>query len=207
MVIGAKGAQTISLSSAVGGGGIGGGRGGVTLDVMRMKDLDKKVTKAMPDEFQNEKGKVDDEEAMITFGSLKSDDQTEKLLLLMKLQEIYEKDEKEEWERRKMEKEEIDKNPFCSIQGILQPHLETGTPTNQKENKMTSEAQQEAKESQTPILTRERKLDCMLNDLANSDLEDLSDELDVSCRHVLIKSEENGQFVWKFQEVSVYAVV
>ncbi|KAH7825394.1 uncharacterized protein MONOS_2530 [Monocercomonoides exilis] len=57
---------------------------------------------------------------------------------------------------------------------------------------MASEAQQEAKESQTPILTRERKLDCMLNDLANSDLEGLSDELDVPCRYVRIKSEENG---------------
>ncbi|KAH7821556.1 uncharacterized protein MONOS_16216 [Monocercomonoides exilis] len=72
---------------------------------------------------------------------------------------------------------------------------------------MTSEAQQEAKESQTPILTRERKLDCMLNDLANSDLEDLSDELDVPCRYVCIKSEENGQFVWKMRKVPVYAAV
>ncbi|KAH7822319.1 uncharacterized protein MONOS_14125 [Monocercomonoides exilis] len=72
---------------------------------------------------------------------------------------------------------------------------------------MASEAQQEAKESQTPILTRERKLDCMLNDLANSDLEDLSDELDVPCRYVLIKSEENGQFVWKMQKVPAYASV
>ncbi|KAH7815121.1 uncharacterized protein MONOS_3455 [Monocercomonoides exilis] len=47
----------------------------------------------------------------------------------------------------------------------------------------------------------------MLNDLANSDLEDLSDELDVPCRYVRIKSEENGQFVWKLQEVPVYAAV
>ncbi|KAH7827050.1 uncharacterized protein MONOS_12027 [Monocercomonoides exilis] len=115
--------------------------------------------------------------------------------------------EKDERESRKMEKEEKDMNLFSSIQGILQPHLETGTPTNQKENKMASEAQQEAKESQTPILTRERKLDCMLNDLANSDLEDLSDELDVPCRYVRIKSEEKGQFVWKLQGVSVYAAV
>ncbi|KAH7831709.1 uncharacterized protein MONOS_541 [Monocercomonoides exilis] len=91
--------------------------------------------------------------------------------------------------------EEKDKNLFSSIQGILQPHLETGTPTNQKENKMASEAQQEAKESQTPFLTRERKLDFMLNDLANSDLEDLDNELDVPFRYVRIKSEENGQFV------------
>ncbi|KAH7820426.1 uncharacterized protein MONOS_17819 [Monocercomonoides exilis] len=81
------------------------------------------------------------------------------------------------------------------------------TPTNQKESKMTSDVQQEAKESQTPILTRERKLDCMLNDLANSDLEDLSDELDVPCRYVRIKSEENGQFVWKMRKVPVYAAV
>ncbi|KAH7818561.1 uncharacterized protein MONOS_16332 [Monocercomonoides exilis] len=72
---------------------------------------------------------------------------------------------------------------------------------------MASDAPQEAKESQTPSLTRERKLDCMLNDLANSDFEDLSDELDVPCRYVRIKSEENGQFVWKLQEVSVYAAV
>ncbi|KAH7821381.1 uncharacterized protein MONOS_15299 [Monocercomonoides exilis] len=106
-----------------------------------------------------------------------------------------------------MEKEKKEKNLFSSIQGILQPHLETGTPTNQKEYKMASEAQQEAKESQTPILTRERKLDCMLNDLANSDLEDLSDELDVPCRYVRIKSEENGQFVWKMRKVPVYAAV
>ncbi|KAH7818462.1 uncharacterized protein MONOS_4679 [Monocercomonoides exilis] len=103
--------------------------------------------------------------------------------------------------------EERDKNLFSSIQGILQPHLETGTPINQKENKMASEAQQEAKENQTPILTREQKLDCMLNDLANSDLEDLSDELDVPCRYVCIKSEENGQFVWKMRKVPVYAAV
>ncbi|KAH7819614.1 uncharacterized protein MONOS_11802 [Monocercomonoides exilis] len=178
---------------------------------MGMTDLNKEVTRAMQDEFQNEKGKVDDEDAKITFNSLESDDQREKLLRLMKLQEIQkkkkEKEEKErrrkkkeERERRKMEKmakkiEEKDKNLFSSIQRILQPHLETGTPTNQKENKMTSEAQQEAKESQMPILTRERKLDCMLNDLANSDLEDLSDEPDVPCRYVRIKSEENGQFV------------
>ncbi|KAH7821407.1 uncharacterized protein MONOS_13952 [Monocercomonoides exilis] len=73
------------------------------------------------------------------------------------------------------------------------------------ESKKASEAQQEEKESQTPFLTRERKLDCMLNDLANSDLEDLSDELDVPCRNVQIKSEENGQFVWKMRKVPVYA--
>ncbi|KAH7821228.1 uncharacterized protein MONOS_6482 [Monocercomonoides exilis] len=47
----------------------------------------------------------------------------------------------------------------------------------------------------------------MLNDLANSDLEDLSDELDVPCRYVRIKSEENGQFVWKMQKVPAYASV
>ncbi|KAH7816569.1 uncharacterized protein MONOS_11664 [Monocercomonoides exilis] len=200
-----------------------GGEGGVTLGVMRMKDLNKEVTKVMQDEFQNERGKEDDEEAKITFCSFESDDQRGKLLRLMKLQEIQkkkkEKEEKErrrkkkeERERRKMEKmakkiEEKDKNLFSSIQGILQPHLETGTPTNQKESKMTSDVQQEAKESQTPILTRERKLDCMLNDLANSDLEDLSDELDVPCRYVRIKSEENGQFVWKMRKVPVYAAV
>ncbi|KAH7831535.1 uncharacterized protein MONOS_9174 [Monocercomonoides exilis] len=216
---GAVGAPTTPLSPAVGGGG----GGGVTLGVMGMKDLNKEVTRAMQDEFQNEKVKENDEEAKITFNTLESDDQRENLLRLMKLQEIQkkkkEKEEKErrrkkkeERERRKMEKmakkiEEKDKNLFSSIQGILQPHLETGTPTNQKENKMASEAQQEAKESQTPILTRERKLDCMLNDLANSDLEDLSDELDVPCRYVRIKSEENGQFVWKMRKVPVYAAV
>ncbi|KAH7819356.1 uncharacterized protein MONOS_9238 [Monocercomonoides exilis] len=47
----------------------------------------------------------------------------------------------------------------------------------------------------------------MLNDLAYSDLEDLSDELDVPCRYVRIKSEENGQFVWKMQKVPAYATV
>ncbi|KAH7828923.1 uncharacterized protein MONOS_13985 [Monocercomonoides exilis] len=72
---------------------------------------------------------------------------------------------------------------------------------------MVSDAQQEAKESKTPFFTRERKLDCMLNDLAYSDLEDLSDELDVPCRHVRIKSEENGQFVWKMQKEPVFAAV
>ncbi|KAH7821131.1 uncharacterized protein MONOS_10308 [Monocercomonoides exilis] len=66
------------------------------------------------------------------------------------------KKEKEELELRKMEKmakkiEEKDKNLFSSIQGILQPHLETGTQINQKENKMASEAQQEEKESKMPI--------------------------------------------------------
>ncbi|KAH7822895.1 uncharacterized protein MONOS_17608 [Monocercomonoides exilis] len=168
----------------------------------------------MQDEFQNEKGKVDDVEAKITFNSLESDDQREKLLLLMKKQEIQKKkkEKKEERERRKMEKmakkiEEKDKNLFSSIQGILQPHLETGTPANQKENKMANEAQQEVKEIQTQIFTRVRKLDCMLNDLANSDLEDLSDELDVSFRYVRIKSEENVQFVWKMRKVPVYAAV
>ncbi|KAH7826443.1 uncharacterized protein MONOS_17370 [Monocercomonoides exilis] len=47
----------------------------------------------------------------------------------------------------------------------------------------------------------------MLNDLANSDLEDLSDEPDVPCRYVRVKSEENRQFAWKLQEVSVHAAV
>ncbi|KAH7816277.1 uncharacterized protein MONOS_9548 [Monocercomonoides exilis] len=205
---GAIGASTTLPSPVVVVGG-----GVVTLSVMGMKDLNKEVTRAMQDEFQNEKGKVDDEEAKITFNSLESDDQKEKLLRLMKLQERQkkkkEKEEKEKRrkkkekrERRKMEKmakkiEEKYKNLLSSIQGILQPYIEIGTPINQKENKVASEVQQEAKESQTPILTRERKLDCMLNDLANSDLEDLSDELDVPCRYVRIKSEENGQFVWK----------
>ncbi|KAH7822802.1 uncharacterized protein MONOS_7097 [Monocercomonoides exilis] len=134
--------------------------------------------------------------------------QREKLLRLIKLQEIRKKkEEQEERERRKIEKEEKDKNLFSSIQGIPQPHLETGTPTNQKENKMASEAQQEAKESQTPILTKERKLDSMLNDVANSDFDDLSDELDVPYRYVRIKSEENGQFVWKMRKEPVYAAV
>ncbi|KAH7815122.1 uncharacterized protein MONOS_3456 [Monocercomonoides exilis] len=92
---------------------------------MGMKDLNKEVTKAMTDEFQNEKGKGDDEEAKITFGSLESDDQREKLLWLMKQQEIQKKKkEKEKRERRKMEKmakkiEEKDKKLFSSIQGIL----------------------------------------------------------------------------------------
>ncbi|KAH7821380.1 uncharacterized protein MONOS_15300 [Monocercomonoides exilis] len=93
---GAVGAPLTPLSHAVGGGGggigigigIGGGGGGVTLGVMGMKDLNKEVTRAMQDEFQNEKGKVDDEEAKITFSSLESDDQRDKLLRLMKLQEI-----------------------------------------------------------------------------------------------------------------------
>ncbi|KAH7828635.1 uncharacterized protein MONOS_2041c2 [Monocercomonoides exilis] len=103
--------------------------------------------------------------------------------------------------------EEKDKNLFSSIQGILQPYLETGTPINQKVNKMASEAQQETKESQTQFLTRERKLDCTLNDLFNSDFEDLSYELDVPFSYVRIKSEENGQFAWKMQKVPVYAAV
>ncbi|KAH7815428.1 uncharacterized protein MONOS_15706 [Monocercomonoides exilis] len=47
----------------------------------------------------------------------------------------------------------------------------------------------------------------MLNDLANSDLEDLSDEPDVPCRYVRVKSEENGQFAWKMGKVPVYAAV
>ncbi|KAH7828638.1 uncharacterized protein MONOS_17201 [Monocercomonoides exilis] len=181
---------------------------------MEMKDLNKEVTRAMQDEFQNEKGKVDDEEEKDTFNSLESDDQREKLLRLMKQQEIQKKkkEKKEERERRKMEKmakkiEEKDKNLFSSIQGILQSHLDTYTPTNQKENKMASETQQEAKESQTPILTRERKFDCTLIDLSNSVFEDLSDELDVPLPYVCIKSEENEQFVRKLQEVSVYAAV
>ncbi|KAH7822399.1 uncharacterized protein MONOS_15470 [Monocercomonoides exilis] len=113
--IGVKGALTISLSPAVGGGGEG-----VSLGVMGMKDLNKEVTKAMLDEFQNEKGKADDEEAKFTFNSLESDDQTENLLRLMKQQEIQKKiNEKEERERRKIEKEEKDKNLLSSIQGIL----------------------------------------------------------------------------------------
>ncbi|KAH7817417.1 uncharacterized protein MONOS_6899 [Monocercomonoides exilis] len=119
---GAVGAPLTPLSPDIGGGGIGGG-GGVTLGAMGMKDLNKEVTRAMQDEFQNEKGKVDDEEAKITFNSLESDDQTENLLRLMKQQEIQKKrNEKEERERRKMEKlvkkiEEKDKNLFSSIQG------------------------------------------------------------------------------------------
>ncbi|KAH7828030.1 uncharacterized protein MONOS_17237 [Monocercomonoides exilis] len=141
----------------------------------------------------------------------------------MKLQEIQKKrDEKEEKERRrkkkeererrKMEKmakkiEEKDKNLFSSIQEILQSHLGTGTQINQKENKMASDVPQEAKESQTPILTRELKSDSELNDLANSHIEYLSDELDVPCRYERIKSEENGQFVWKMRKVPVYAAV
>ncbi|KAH7829739.1 uncharacterized protein MONOS_15969 [Monocercomonoides exilis] len=48
----------------------------------------------------------------------------------------------------------------------------------------------------------------MLNDLANSDLEDLDNELDVPCRYVRIKSEKkNRQFVWKMRKVPVYAAV
>ncbi|KAH7829330.1 uncharacterized protein MONOS_16240 [Monocercomonoides exilis] len=70
---------------------------------------------------------------------------------------------------------------------------------------MACEVQQEAKESQTPFLTIERKLDCTLNDLAYSDLEDLSDEQDVPCRYVRIKSEENWKFVWKMRKVPAYA--
>ncbi|KAH7815065.1 uncharacterized protein MONOS_13822 [Monocercomonoides exilis] len=153
---GAVGAATMSLLPVV-----VVGVGVVTLGEMGMKNFNREVTRAMQDEFQNENGKVDDEEAKITCNSLESNDQREKLL--------------------------------C-------------TPTNQKENKMASEAQQEAKESQTPILTRERKLDCMRNDLFYSELEDLSDELDVFCRYVRIKSEENVQFVWKMRKVPVFAV-
>ncbi|KAH7829738.1 uncharacterized protein MONOS_15970 [Monocercomonoides exilis] len=103
---GAVGAPTTPLSPAVGGGGIGIGGGGATLGVMGIKDLNKEVTRAMQDEFQNEKGKVDDEEAKITFNSLESDDQREKLLCLMKLQETQKKKEKEEKERRLKKKEE-----------------------------------------------------------------------------------------------------
>ncbi|KAH7824855.1 uncharacterized protein MONOS_15267 [Monocercomonoides exilis] len=91
MGIGVKGALTISLSPAVGGGGEG-----VTLAVIGMKDLNKEVTRAMQDEFRNEKGKVDDEEAKITFFSLESDDQREKLLRLTKLQETQKKKKKKE---------------------------------------------------------------------------------------------------------------
>ncbi|KAH7829180.1 uncharacterized protein MONOS_8712 [Monocercomonoides exilis] len=143
---------------------------------MGMKDLNKEVTRAMQDEFQNGKGKVDDEDSKVTFYSLEFDDQREKLFLLMKLQEIQKKKEKEKEEKerrlkkkeerelRKMEKmtkkiEEKDKNLFSSVQEILQSHLGTGTQINQKGNKMASDAPQEAKESKTPILTRERKLD------------------------------------------------
>ncbi|KAH7829033.1 uncharacterized protein MONOS_11708 [Monocercomonoides exilis] len=72
---------------------------------------------------------------------------------------------------------------------------------------MASDAQQEAKESKTRFLTREWKFDCTLNALANSDLEYLSDEPDMPCRYVRIKSEENGQFVWKMRRVPVYAAV
>ncbi|KAH7814715.1 uncharacterized protein MONOS_17174 [Monocercomonoides exilis] len=120
---GAVGTPTTPLSPAVGGGGIGGGGGWVTLSVMGMKDLNKEVTRAMQDELQNEKGKVDDEEAKIMFSSLESNDQREKLLRLMKQQEIQKKkkEKKEKRERRKIEKEEKDKNLFSSIQGILQP--------------------------------------------------------------------------------------
>ncbi|KAH7815802.1 uncharacterized protein MONOS_18284 [Monocercomonoides exilis] len=47
----------------------------------------------------------------------------------------------------------------------------------------------------------------MLNDLANSDLEDLGNELDVPCRYVRIKSEKNRQFVWKMRKLPVCAAV
>ncbi|KAH7818562.1 uncharacterized protein MONOS_16333 [Monocercomonoides exilis] len=90
---GAVGAPTTPLSLAVGGEE----GGGVTLGVIGLKDLNKEVTKAMQDEFQNEKGKVYDEEAKITFNSLESDDQRAKVLRLMKKQEIQKKrNEKEE---------------------------------------------------------------------------------------------------------------
>ncbi|KAH7821555.1 uncharacterized protein MONOS_16217 [Monocercomonoides exilis] len=89
---------------------VGGGEV-VALGVMGMKYLNKEVTKEMPGEFQNEKGKVDDEEAKIMFRLLESDDQRDKLLPLMIKQEIQKKKKKkEERERRKMEKEEKDKN-------------------------------------------------------------------------------------------------
>eukprot|EP00770_Monocercomonoides_exilis_P001776 MONOS_1765.1-p1 / transcript=MONOS_1765.1 / gene=MONOS_1765 / organism=Monocercomonoides_exilis_PA203 / gene_product=unspecified product / transcript_product=unspecified product / location=Mono_scaffold00032:200157-200723(-) / protein_length=189 / sequence_SO=supercontig / SO=protein_coding / is_pseudo=false len=114
---GAVGASTIQLSPAVGGGGAGGGGGVVILGVMGMKNFNREVTRAMQDELQNEKGKVDDEEAKIMFSSLESDYQRDKLLPLMKKQEIQKKmNEKEKRESRKMEKEEKDKNLFCSIQ-------------------------------------------------------------------------------------------
>ncbi|KAH7822829.1 uncharacterized protein MONOS_8266 [Monocercomonoides exilis] len=115
---GAVGAPATQLFPAVGGGG-----GGVALGVTGMKDLNKEVTRAMQDEFQNEKGKGDDEEAKIMDSSLESDDLTENLLRLMKQQEIQKKrNEKEERERRKMEKiakkmEEKDKNPFAASKG------------------------------------------------------------------------------------------
>ncbi|KAH7825706.1 uncharacterized protein MONOS_9031 [Monocercomonoides exilis] len=88
---GAVGAPLTPLSPDIGGGGIGGGGGGATLGVMGMKDLNKEVTRAIQDEFQKEKVKVDDEEAKITFNSLESDDQRENLLRLMKQQEIQKK--------------------------------------------------------------------------------------------------------------------
>ncbi|KAH7821406.1 uncharacterized protein MONOS_13953 [Monocercomonoides exilis] len=96
MVGGAVCAPTTQLSPAVGGGG-----GVKTLGVMGMKNFNKEVTWAMPDEFQNKKGKMDDEEAKITFYSLEFDDKREKLLRLMKQQEIQKKrNEKEEKERK-----------------------------------------------------------------------------------------------------------
>ncbi|KAH7818608.1 uncharacterized protein MONOS_10382 [Monocercomonoides exilis] len=107
---GAVGASTIQLSPAVG-GGIGGGGGVVTLSVLGMKNFNREVTRAMQDELQNEKGKVDDEEAKIMFSSLESDDQRDKLLPLMKKQEIQkkrnEKEEKERKGRRKKKKTRI----------------------------------------------------------------------------------------------------
>ncbi|KAH7819355.1 uncharacterized protein MONOS_17941 [Monocercomonoides exilis] len=66
------GAATMLLSPAVGGGGIGGGGGGVKFGVMGMKDLNKEVTRAMQDEFQNEKVKENDEEAKITFNRVRN---------------------------------------------------------------------------------------------------------------------------------------
>ncbi|KAH7828976.1 uncharacterized protein MONOS_8145 [Monocercomonoides exilis] len=209
---GAVGAPSTPLSPAVGGGGIGigigGGGGGVTLCVMGMKDLNKEVTRAMQDEFQNEKGKVDDEEAKITFNSLESDDQREKLLRLMKLQEIQKKKkEKEEKERKGRRKKKKTRNRLAASKEYYSHTLRQAHRPTRRRTKMASEEQQEAKESQTPILTRERKLYSMLNDLAYSNFEDLSDEPDVPCRNVHIKSEEKGQCVWKMRKVPVYAAV
>ncbi|KAH7818461.1 uncharacterized protein MONOS_4680 [Monocercomonoides exilis] len=72
---GAVGAPiTLPSTVVVVGGGV------VILGVMGMKKFNRKVTRAMQDEFQNEKGKVDDEEAKIAFNSLESNDQREKQL-------------------------------------------------------------------------------------------------------------------------------
>ncbi|KAH7815427.1 uncharacterized protein MONOS_17371 [Monocercomonoides exilis] len=67
---GAVGAQKTLPSTVVVVGG-----GAVMLSVVWMKNFNREETRAIQDEFQNEKGKVDDEEAKITFNSLESDDQ------------------------------------------------------------------------------------------------------------------------------------